>query len=153
MIFIFLCYYIYESTIKYNNKNENNKISLLALSLLAAVGSTNAQYLVIYGTEQINGNNIKLVTYEKWLQASAITSAWVDNGSPTECSAWSPDASTMATGTSFEQTATCKQNQTRTVQNREQNDHTLEFRNAGDVIVENQTLTNYVIKEQPRVLK
>lgn len=48
---------------------------------------------------------------------------------------------------SFPQTATnCEQKQTRTVQNREQNDTSHAYRNVGDLIVESKTLKDQVSK-------
>lgn len=60
----------------------------------------------------------------------------------TGCSNWTPLETTVDVGVSFPQTATnCQQNQTRTVQNREQNDYSHEYKNVGDLITENKTLS------------
>lgn len=55
-----------------------------------------------------------------------------------------PSTDTVATGVSFEQTSSnCKQSQSRTVQNREQNDYTLAYRSVGSLISESRNLNDY----------
>jgi len=118
---------------------------MLASTLLASVTlTTNAQYNVVIGEKQISGDNITFVKKGKWVKAQPTVSEWVDVGPATNCSAWTPDPSTVASGTTFEQTASnCTQEQSRTTQNREQNDYTLEYRNSGNPISESRTLTDY----------
>jgi hypothetical protein len=117
---------------------------MLASALLAStVLTANASYTAIYGEKQINGDNITFVKKGKWIKASPAISDWTNVGSATGCSNWAPDPSTVAIGTTFNQTANnCTQEQTRTTQNREQNDYTLAFRPIGSPINETQTLTN-----------
>lgn len=135
----------------YSDNNKNNimkkSIIMLASALLAStVLTANAQYQVIYGDKQINGDNISFVKKGKWVKAQPTVSDWVDVGPATNCSAWTPDPSTVAAGTTFTQTASnCTQEQSRTTQNREQNDYTLVYRNVGNPISESQTLTDYSI--------
>lgn len=119
-------------------------ILMLTSALLAStVLTANASYTAIYGEKQINGDNITFVKKGKWIKASPAISDWTNVGSATGCSNWTPDPSTVAIGTTFNQTANnCTQEQTRTVQNREQNDYTLIYRNIGESINENKTLTN-----------
>jgi hypothetical protein len=120
---------------------------MLTSALLASTALTaNASYTAIYGEKQINGDNITFVKKGKWIKASPEISAWADVGSPSGCSGWTPDPSTMAIGITFDQTASdCEQEQSRTVQNREQNNYTLAFRPIGNPINESQTLTNQTI--------
>lgn len=113
-------------------------------ALIAALVSVQsiAEYQVQYGERQISGDNIKFVTYGNWMAADPSISAWVNDGVLTGCSNWIPLETTVEVGVSFPQTATnCQQKQTRTVQNREQNDYSHEYKNVGDLITENQTLT------------
>jgi hypothetical protein len=129
------------------------KTSVIALSLLSLTAIANAEntnrYQVMYGPKEISGENITFEKTGKWIKAPAQESAWTNVGQPTGCSAWSPDPSTMALGTNFTQSATnCTQEQTRTVQEREQNDYTLQYRNVGSNKTENQTLTNQTITRQ-----
>jgi hypothetical protein len=89
------------------------------------------------------GSQSSVGTLVKWIPASPIVSDWVNSGAPTGCVNWTPDPSTITTGVVFTQNATdCNQLQTRTVQNREQNDVTQEYRNVGTPTTENKTLTN-----------
>ncbi|MDV8121991.1 hypothetical protein R4K50_28000, partial [Pseudomonas aeruginosa] len=68
--------------------------------------------------------------------------AWVNSGSITACTNWSPAPSTVTVGQSFTQTATdCKQNQTRSRQDREQETTTKAVRNKGTAVTETQTIT------------
>lgn len=122
------------------------KISLMILpfALLGIMANANASYQVIYGDKQINGDNIKFVS--KWLNSDPLVSEWTNVGSPTGCSAWTPDPSTKNIGVAFEQSATgCTQVQTRTVQEREQNNVSHEYRPVGPVKNENRTLSNQTI--------
>jgi hypothetical protein len=118
-------------------------LSLIALSLMTAT-TANASYQVIYGDKQISGENIRFVS--KWLSSDPLLGEWVNVGSPTGCSAWTPDPSTKNIGVTFDQSATgCTQVQTRTVQEREQNNVSHEYRPVGPVKNENKTLTNQTI--------
>lgn len=118
---------------------------LILPALIAALFSTQAiaAYQVQFGKQQINGDNINFVNSGKWIPADPIMSSWTNIGTVKDCTNWTPDPSTVDTGVDFIQNATdCKQDQTRTIQNREQNDITLKFRNVGVATVENQTISN-----------
>lgn len=120
-------------------------LSLLSLTAISYADNTN-RYQVMYGASQISGENISFEKIGKWVKVQAQVSAWTNVGSPTGCSAWSPDPNTMALGTNFTQSSTnCSQVQTRTVQEREQNDYTTNYRNVGAIKNENRTLTNQTI--------
>ncbi len=69
-------------------------------------------------------------TKETWVAITPTESAWTNSGSPTGCSAWTPDASTGNVGTMVNQSRTCSQAQTRTRQNREQETTTGAIRNT-----------------------
>ena len=78
----------------------------------------------------------------KWIPAESVTTEWSNNGPITACSNWAPSADTMIFDEYFTQTATdCQQPQSRTVQEREQNDVTLEYRNVGSPTIENKNIT------------
>lgn len=120
------------------------KLTALAFLCLGAITTSNATYQVIYGDKQIGGDNIKFVS--KWLLSDALVSEWVNDGSPSGCSAWTPAESTVDENVTFEQSATgCSQNQTRTVQEREQNNVSSDYRPVGPVKNENRTLSNQTI--------
>ncbi|MUH94375.1 Ig-like domain-containing protein [Pseudomonas aeruginosa] len=77
---------------------------------------------------------------DKWVATSATYSAWQNSGAPYSCTAWSPDASTIASGTAFTQSAICYQNQVAYQQNREVSLITGQVRNVGSLIPLYQTL-------------
>ena len=80
---------------------------------------------------------------ESWVAIGALYGDWSNSGTLYDCTNWTPNPSTIDNGVSFTQNATdCKQNQTRTRQDREQETTTLSIRNVGSEIIENQTLTN-----------
>lgn len=117
---------------------------MLTSALLVSTALTaNASYTAIYGEKQINGDNIVFVKKGKWIKTAPSVSEWANDGSVYGCTNWAPAPNTVAVGTTFPQTANdCTVKQKRTIQNREQNDYTLVYRNIGDVVNESQTLTN-----------
>jgi hypothetical protein len=120
---------------------KKTSLMVLPFALLGIMSSANASYQVIYGDKQINGDNIHFIS--KWLSSDPLLGEWVNVGTPTGCSVWTPDPSTKNMGESFQQTGSgCNQEQTRSVQEREQNNVTHEYRNVGSVKNENQTLKN-----------
>ena len=117
------------------------KLILPALLASFISGPVFAEYQVQYGQNQIDGNNIRFISHAKWVPAVPFISGWSNDGSPSGCSNWSPLENTVAYGVSFQQTATnCQQIQKRTIQNREQNDTSHEYRDVGVATVETQTL-------------
>lgn len=78
---------------------------------------------------------------ESWVAIGATYTEWVNVGLKYDCT-WTPDVSTIDSGTSFIQNgSSCKQNQTRNGQNREQETYTSLIRDVGDSFLENNTLT------------
>lgn len=121
-----------------------NKLKILALALLSITATASANYEVRYGEKSINGDNISFVS--KWLKSDPLIGDWFNVGTPTGCSTWSPNSNTVKAGEIFQQSATgCTQDQTRTVQEREQNNVSNEYRPIGSVKNENRTLTNQTI--------
>lgn len=93
-------------------------------------------------TITVNDTRSATGTMEAWVSTTPVYTAWVNTGSITSCSNWSPATNTVTINTSFTQTATdCQQAQTRNKQNREQETTTLAYRNVGSPIVENQSIT------------
>jgi hypothetical protein len=81
-------------------------------------------------------------TKETWVATTPTSTAWVNSGAVTGCSNWTPDPSTVASGTGFTQTATnCSQSQTRSTQNREQETTTGAIRNVGNEVNESKNIT------------
>ncbi len=60
-------------------------------------------------------NEHRTITPSEYRTVSVNYSNWVNSGSPTNCSAWSPHPSSVNYGQVFTQTRRCDQNQTRTV--------------------------------------
>lgn len=82
-----------------------------------------------------------VVKVENWVATTATYSDWADSGAVYNCSAWTPDASTVNVGTNFTQTRSCSQNQTRSRQERQTETGTGAIRNNGVAVTENQTVT------------
>lgn len=128
--------------------NIKKTLIMLTSALVAStVLTANASYTAIYGEKQINGDNITFVNKGIWKKTTPTISSWINVGEATGCSDWTPAVDTVATGIVFEQNSSnCKQEQSRTVQNREQNSKTLVYRNTGSPINESQMLTDYSMK-------
>lgn len=93
-------------------------------------------------TTSVSDTRDAIGSLENWAATTPIYTEWVNSGGIYGCSNWTPDPATVTTGQSFDQTATdCKQNQTRSRQEREQETTTLEIRNKGTAIAEIQTIT------------
>lgn len=82
-------------------------------------------------------------TKETWVATTAIESDWVNQGTVYDCTTMTPAANTVLRDEPFIQSASnCKQNQTRTKQNREQETTTLAYRNMGEPVMTTQTITS-----------
>lgn len=82
-------------------------------------------------------------TKETWMAATPTYTGWTNTNTQHSCSNWSPTGASRTTSGTFTQTATnCKTDQTRQRQDREQESTTLEYRNVGAPVTENQTLSN-----------
>jgi hypothetical protein len=78
---------------------------------------------------------------ENWLGIAPTYTSWIDTNALYGCTAWSPNPSTFSTTSNFTQTSsTCKTDQERQRQEREQEKFTSEIRNNGESITEQQTL-------------
>jgi hypothetical protein len=78
---------------------------------------------------------------ENWQPAEPIYSEWITSGAVYGCSTYGPSESTILKAEPFTQTADCKQDMTRTKQNREQETTTLIYRNTGTPNIEINTIT------------
>jgi len=77
----------------------------------------------------------------EWTQAGPLYGEWTKVGDVYGCSNWSPDTSAIAIGRAFTQSASdCKQDQTRTVQNRERETYSGALRNVGEPYAEARTI-------------
>ena len=81
-------------------------------------------------------------TKETWVASTPAYTTWANSSAATGCSNWSPATNTVTYGTDFTQTATdCKQDQTRSKQEREQETTTKAYRNLGVAVSETQNIT------------
>lgn len=117
----------------------NKKI--LLLSILGCVGFTQAQYIIQY--PPITNIVFKQPNLsENWVTASPLSSNWQNTGNIYGCLTWIPDASTVTVLESFTQSSNdCKQDQSRSIQNREQETTSKQYRNVGDSVTETQVIT------------
>lgn len=110
------------------------KISHLVTATLF-FGIVNAEYVV-----KVNLEDHK-INFHNWIATTPIQSEFQKTGSIYNCSNWTPDAASITVNQLFNQTATdCKQEESRTVQNRELNTVSGEIRNNGTAYIENQTI-------------
>lgn len=75
-----------------------------------------------------------------WQQIDAFATEWTNIRAEYACSVWSPDPATQTVGSTFLQYQGCSQDQTRTVQQRQQNVKTESIRDVGDLQTENRTV-------------
>lgn len=81
-------------------------------------------------------------TLETWAATTPTYTSWVDSGSVTGCTNWSPETSTVTAGQAFTQTASdCDQAQVRTRQERQVETTTGAIRNLGAPVTESRTVT------------
>lgn len=129
------------------------KKSILAISLLGTIGFTLAEYTVKIPLEQAQGGSLPngsihignqnpAAPTENWMPAEPTYTTWAKEGEVYDCSNWAPSPSTITIGQDFYQNASdCKQDLTRTRQNREQEAITLAYRDVGAPITESQIIT------------
>lgn len=82
-------------------------------------------------------------TKDEWVTATPLYGNWIVTNNLYDCTNWSPTGSSKTATETFTQTANdCKIDRQRTVQNREQETTTLEYRNVGSQTTEDGTLIN-----------
>ncbi|EPQ3699277.1 hypothetical protein MWT55_005211 [Pseudomonas aeruginosa] len=110
------------------------RIAIATLTFLT-LGLTQASYTVKIPLD----NKIK---YYQWSGTEPVLSEWINDGDIYDCSNWSPPPTSITIGELFIQTATdCKQDQTRSRQDREEETTTKAVRNKGTAVTETQTIT------------
>ncbi len=129
------------------------KITILLMAIIALTSTAQAGYRIVIPMEQSKGGPLPngsisitpktpSLPVENWQPAEPLYSEWVNVGDVSGCSNWAPDASTMLKDEAFNQTATdCKQTQSRTRQDREQETTTLAYRNVGEPVTIGQNIT------------
>lgn len=127
-----LCYIKNKTTL-----NKNMKIKKIPFLLLPLFPVSMAEYTVIYPV-----SNIKFVNESQWVVTEPLISEWVGSGEYYDCSSELPASNTIDNGKEFEQKLSgCSQDMTRTVQNRERNKDTGDYKNVGTAITETKTDT------------
>ena len=129
------------------------KKSILTSLTALAISTAQAGFIMKIPLEQTQGGalpdgSINMtprtpgLPVENWQPAEPLYGEWVNNGAVYGCSNWAPDPSTQTIDVTFDQTATdCKQDQTTTKQDREQETTTLEYRNVGLPVPANHTIS------------
>jgi hypothetical protein len=77
---------------------------------------------------------------DKWVATTSTYTGWSNSGGVYSCGAWSPDASTVPSGTGFWQSTNCWQTQVRYRQDREVSVVTGAIRNVGGLVAEYQAV-------------
>ncbi len=109
---------------------------ILASLLLSSSASLHADYVLVFPIE-----NVEFVKIE-WVSHEPLFTEWVTQPEIYDCINWTPLQESKYIEVSFTQTTeNCKQNQTRTKQERQIHTTTGEIRNVGSAINENQTIT------------
>lgn len=102
-------------------------------------GPATKESRIIAGTSSVSAVGI----LENWNSITATYTPWVDVSVLYGCSIWSPDPASYSSNVTLSQnSATCKTDQTRQRQDREQELNTQEVRNSGAPVAEKQTLSN-----------
>ncbi|QIZ22977.1 Hypothetical protein (plasmid) [Pseudomonas putida] len=111
-------------------QSETNEDSVATVQLRSSNVIGNATVTAITSEDGGTGQIIIPFT-DQWIPIAPLYTAWADYGGPYNCSPWTPDASTVTSGSSFTQSATCSQNQIAYRQDREQSSVSGAVRNVG----------------------
>lgn len=129
---------------------KNTIIAIFALSFMSV---SHAAYKLYIPLEQPNGGSLPNGTIqikprspgipaESWRVTDPLYGEWINVGGIYGCSNWAPAPTSMLKDEPYNQTATdCKQDQSRTIQDREQETTTLEYRNVGLPVPANHTIS------------
>ncbi len=127
------------------------RITILATAALSIISITQASYILNMPMERGQGQggalsdgSIKFTN--RTLPVEPLLGEWVDKGLPINCSAWTPLPNTVNKDQSFEQSSTCSQEQTRTVEEQVKNLDTGVISKTGNKSEESQTIS--VVKKQ-----
>lgn len=119
-------------SIAQNITDENGKSTITLTSSHTLGGST-----VTAEAESKDGKGSIWIPYiDKFVATTSTYTGYSNYGAPYSCTAWTPDPSTVAAGTSYWQTANCWQAQIRYRQDREKSVVTGQIRNVGGAVSE-----------------
>lgn len=130
------------------------RITILATAALSIISITQASYILNIPMERGQGGalsdgSIKFTTRTPPIPVEPLLGEWVDKGLPINCSAWTPLPETVKKDQPFEQSSTCSQEQTRTVEEQVKNLDTGVISKTGNKSEESQTIS--VIKKQSAI--
>ncbi len=112
------------------SETNENGVALVSLQSVPVIGSA-----TVSATSTDGGAAAILIPFtDNWVAIASLFTAWANNGSPYNCSAWSPGPSTVSAGVAFTQSATCNQAQLAYRQDREQSTTTGAIRNVGNPV-------------------
>lgn len=125
------------------------RIIILATAALSIISITQASYILNIPMERGQGGALSdgsIKFTNRTLPVEPLLGEWVDKGLPINCSAWTPLPSTVKKYQTFEQSSTCSQEQTRTVEEQVKNLDTGVISKTGNKSEESQTIS--VVKKQ-----
>ena len=128
------------------------RIIILATAALSIISITQAEYIIKIPMEKGQGgalSNSSIKFTNRPLPVEPLLGEWVDKGSPTDCTAWTPLPDTVKKDQPFEQSSTCSQEQTRTVEEQVKNLDTGVISKTGNKSEESQTIS--VTKKQSTI--
>ena len=128
------------------------RIIILATAALSIISITQASYILNIPMERGQGGALSdgsIKFTNRTLPVEPLLGEWVDKGLPINCSAWTPLPSTVKNDQTFEQSSTCSQEQTRTVEEQVKNLDTGVISKTGNKSEESQTIS--VIKKQSAI--
>lgn len=128
------------------------RIIILATAALSIISITQASYIINIPMERGQGGALSdgsIKFTNRTLPVEPLLGEWVDKGLPINCSAWTPLPSTVKNDQTFEQSSTCSQEQTRTVEEQVKNLDTGVISKTGNKSEESQTIS--VIKKQSAI--
>lgn len=130
------------------------RITILVTAALSIISITQASYILNIPMERGQGGalsdgSIKFTTRTPPIPVEPLLGEWVDKGLPINCSAWTPLPETVKKDQPFEQSSTCSQEQTRTVEEQVKNLDTGVISKTGNKSEESQTIS--VVKKQSTI--
>lgn len=119
-----------------NNRYINNLILILATTF--SFNTMAAEYQARYPFEPSSGHTKP----NAWKTIEPLYTNWSVTNNLYSCENWLPLPSSFTESTTFNQNGLCSTGETRTRQEREQEDNTNKIRNVGEPIVENRILSS-----------
>lgn len=123
---------------------DSNGLTSIALRSSPTLGGAT----VTATTSEEGGQGAIFIPFtDKWIAIASLYTGWSNSGVPYNCTAWSPDTSTVTAGQAFTQNASCIQNQVAYRQDREQSLVTGAIRNTGSPVALYQSISMTISQE------